>query len=336
MSQSQTCSALARLCYGVLLTASVGCQTYSPYGYGGYPSNYGYPAYNQPGMSVPYGGTAIPQGTTVTPVPDPGGYPAGAMGPNPYNPGPGGVNGAYPNGNYGPAGTYGPAGNYGPTQGADTSGDNLGPQGQFPSSGSTTRPQLPPDDADTMNTPAVTTPPRKGAAPPSSNVGDPAQFNSELNGAERSTQKLKTMENKPISTQPAARLEVQPEGVEFAPPVALNDANAGQSGIIQTAQHVDSQPGRELRPYGRAPNGRAWFRGLVDYDEQEKAWYLIYNPEPDASDKQGGTIVLVDHPHLKQIKPDDVVLVEGEFDPSETDSAGNLKYRATFIRRLVR
>ncbi len=323
MSQRQLISAVARLCCGVLVVASVGCQTYSPYGYGGYPGSYNsYPYYNQGVVTSPYVG-GVPQ-AGVAPIPDPA-Y-SGGMGPNPYNPGPGGVIPApFPNVPNGPIGAY--------PQGADTSGDSLGSPGQFPGASSPPRPKvpsdrpaLPPDDASYFNQGGATPPRTKGAAPPSKEIGGPEDFNSDTStGAEKATQKLKTMENKPITG-------AQIDNIEFAPPVAQHVPGAGQSGIIQTSQHVN---GGELRPYGRAQNGRAWFRGLVDYDEQEKSWYLIYNPEPDASDKHGGTISLVDHPHLKLFTPDDVVLVEGDFDLSETDHYGNPKYRAAVVRRLI-
>jgi hypothetical protein len=321
MSQPQTKSTLNRLWCGLLAVTCVGCQTYSPYGYGGYSG--GYPMYNQPGQVMPYGGPGIQSGTTVMPVPEagyPGGYPAGNLGPGAMT----------PNG-------YPPGGNYGiPPQGADISGDNLGPAGQFPGASAPPRPNvpLPPTDPNYLNGPGTATPPRtRRPAPNSIDPGGPADFNGDQStGAEKATQKLKKMETSSPGVPDAAMIRTVIDGTEFPPPVTRNN----RSGIIQTSQHVDAGiAARDLRPYGRAPNGQAWFRGLVDFDEQENAWYLIYNPEPDASDKQGGTITLVEHPHLKLFKPDEVILVEGQFDPSETDRYGNPKYRAEVVRRLI-
>lgn len=287
--------------------------------------------YNQPGQMAPYGATGVPQGTTVLPIPQ-NGYP----------------NGSYPGtGTYPGAGAVTPATPYpnvpgqGYPQGVDGSGGNLGTPGAFPDSGSTGRPRMPreeerlvPNYNDPTTSPAVAPNPKKPAGP-SVEIGEPDDFNSEINGSQKSTEKLKKMETSGIPHE-SAMLDADLHGAEFTPPVTRKVSTAGASGIIQTAQHVDAILGtRELHPYGRAANGRAWFRGLVDFDEQENAWYLIYNPEPDASDKQGGTITLVEHPHLKLFKGDDVVLVEGDFDPTVTDRNGNAKYRATFIRRLI-
>lgn len=322
MTQPQSISTRACLWCGILAATSVGCQTYSPYGYGGYSG--GYPTYNQGGQIAPYGATGVPPGSTVMPIPQNG----------------------YPNGSYPGTGAVTPATPYpnvpgqGYPQGVDSSGGNLGTPGQFPDSGSTSRPKMPKEEERLVPnyndpaSPAVAPNPKRPAAP-SVDVGDPGDFNSELNGSQKSTEKLKKMETSEIPHE-SAMLDADLHGAEFTPPVTRHVSTAGASGIIQTAQHVDARHGsHELRPYGRAANGRAWFRGLVDFDEQENAWYLIYNPEPDASDKQGGTITLVEHPNLKLFKGDDVVLVEGDFDPTVTDRYGNAKYRATVIRRLI-
>lgn len=329
MTQPLSISTLARLWCGILVATSVGCQAYSPYGYGGYSG--GYPMYNQPGQMTPYGASGLPQGSTITPVPQSGypngGYPGAYPGTGTY---PGAVTPATPYPNV-PGSSF--------PQGVDSSGSNLGTPGQFPESGAN-RPKLPPEEERLVpnyndpSSPAVAPNPKRPAAP-SVDVGDPGDFNSELNGQQQSTEKLKKMETSGIPNE-SAMLDADLHGAEFAAPVTPSVASARASGIIQTAQHVEASHGsRELHPYGRAANGRAWFRGLVDFDEQENAWYLIYNPEPDARDKQGGTITLVEHPHLKLFQGDDVVLVEGDFDPSVTDRYGNPKYRATVVRRLI-
>lgn len=325
MSQPQTLSTLNRLWCGVMVVTCVGCQTYSPYGYGGYSGSY--PMYNQPGQVMPYGAQGMQPGTTVVPGPQggyPPGYPSGAMAPN-----------SYPSGNYNPY-----------PQGADTSGDSLGTPGQFPGAGTASpprpnlpsdRPNLPPDDDNYLNGPSAgSATGTKRPAPTSIHPGGSSNFRSDQGGPESSTQRLKNQDTSIPAVPDAAMIRNEVTGGQYASLADGTGSLAGQSGIIQTSQHVEaSHGGRDLRPYGRAPNGRAWFRGLVDFDEQENAWYLIYNPEPDASDTQGGTITLVEHPNLKLFKPDDVILVEGQFDPSVTDRYGNAKYRASVIRRLV-
>lgn len=330
MTQLQPMSTLSRFWCGVLVFSCMGCQAYSPYGYGGgYSGNY--PVYQQPGQAMPYGG----QPGTLMPTPNPGypsAYPGTTISPGPYGT-PGGIN-PYTSGSVTP-----------PTQGADGSGDSFGQPGVFPGTTTpptpnvpTNRPSLPPDSEDYLNGP--TGPAAGGGTPttqrPPANSGGPSNFHKDQGGPQKATQNLKrqsdTMPGVPDSTM------VQPRASDgsFAS-LADGNMNPGTpSGIVQTSQHIEAaQPARDLRPYGRAPNGRAWFRGVVDFDEQENSWYLIYNPEPDATDPQGGLITLVDHPHLKLFQPDDVVLVEGHFDPSESDRAGNSKYRPEIVRRLV-
>lgn len=335
----RTLATLTPVWCSVLVIASVGCQTYSPYGYnGGYSGSY--PMYSsQPGQVMPYGSTGMQPGTTVMPVPN-GGYPGAYSGGYPAA--------NYPSGNLGPGAVnpY-PSGGYpGLPQGADTSGDGLGQPGQFPGAGTpprpnlpSDRPNLPPDDADYFNpgSSGTTTPPSaKRPAPTTVHPGGPADFQGDRGGPESATQKLKKMETSQPAVPDAALYQNDANGLELGSTPIGSIASTGQSGIVQTSQLVETTQRTEtLRPYGRAPNGRAWFRGLVDYDEEEKVWYLIYNPEPEAADKQGGTITLVEHPHLSLFKPDDVILVEGQFDPSETDHFGNAKYRAEVIRRLI-
>src|SRR5262245_1052291 len=83
MFNPQTVSRLTHLWCGVVVLTSIGCQTYSPYGYGGsygsYPGTYGPPVYTQSGQPV-YGSPGMAPVPNVPPggaYPPPGGYPPG-------------------------------------------------------------------------------------------------------------------------------------------------------------------------------------------------------------------------------------------------------------------
>ncbi|MES2792887.1 MAG: hypothetical protein V4719_24960 [Planctomycetota bacterium] len=333
---------LTHLWCGVAVLASAGCQTYSPYGYGNYPGNYGSPVYQQPGQPVPYGSPGMAPGTVVMPPPSggfqggypppggmqggyppPGGFPGGGQSAPPFSPGAVTPATPYPNVPNGPL-----------PQGADAAGDGFGPSGQFP--GEANRP--PTDNGRSVpnyNDPDSPAAPRRApAATPG--IGDEASFKGEINGAKRATDRLTAEDPTPAVRPGAALTGAGADDIQFAPPTTRTTPRTANRGIIQASQNVEStaQP-QNLLPYGRAPNGQAWFRGLIDFDEQENLWYLIYNPEPDAKDPQGGMVTLVEHPHLNLMQGDDVVLVEGSFDPTELDRNGRPKYRPATVRRLV-
>lgn len=320
--------AVIRLTYlwcGVLVLLSTGCQTYSPYGYGNYSGGYNSQYYQQPGQAMPYGSTGIPQGATVMPQSGfQGGYPSGGPPPGAYPPGAP----AYVPGSVTPATPYPNVPNGPMQQGVDNSPGGLGQPGAFPSSGAA-RPRMPSDDRgmvpDYGDPDLQTNPRRSPAATPE--IGDEANFKQGINPLKQAQDKLKGLETE--SNKPTGVVAMGAESDTAA-------RRSAQSGLIQTAEHtVAAQPEGQLRPYGRAPNGHAWFRGLVDFDEQENTWYLIYNPEPNPKDPQGGTITLIEHPHLRLLTGDDVVLVEGQFDASDLDQHGQPKYRLSTVRRLI-
>jgi len=361
MSQPRTAINLPLLLGCLLTLSAVGCQSFGPNGYGGYPGNYNqYPVY-QPGTVVPYnngpqGGVILPgnsfsqqPGGFPQPYPQsglPGGYPPGAAPPfNPaFNP-----NYSLPPVNRNPG--FGSGAQPG-IQGADSGDENFGQLGQFPGANDATpagtRPRMPaeerlsvPDYDDVMIQPGGTTPPvnntnRRNA--PNVDLG-PESFQGEINGGKRARDKLEfDDEQTPPTTLIPKKTSMRQQDtdgstIDFEPPVNKDFTRQKSRNIIQTAQHLEGFP--TIRPYGRASNGQAWFRGVVDFDEQDRTWYLIYNPEPDANDERGGIVTLMEHPALQYLKSDDTVLVEGNFNQLETDRYGNAKYQINLVKQLV-
>ena len=327
MFNPQTVSRLTHLWCAFVVLTSIGCQTYSPYGYGNYPGNYGAPVYQQPGQPVPYGSPGMAPGTMVVPpggnfqggYPPPGGYPGGP---------------GYQTGTVTPA-TPLPNGSF-PTQGVDASGGGLGQPGQFPEAGgSSPRPQFPNGAERAVPEPVDldAAPRRAPAATPG--INDDADFKGGINGAKRATEKLLNQDNGVGKAPGVGMTNPRADDIQFATPANRKNPRTARTGIVQTTQLVESGPeSHQLRPYGHAPDG-AWFRGLLDFDEQENLWYLIYNPEPGINDPLGGMVTLVEHPQLSLLQGDDVVLIEGQFDASQLDVNGRPKYRVHSVRRLI-
>lgn len=92
---------------------------------------------------------------------------------------------------------------------------------------------------------------------------------------------------------------VVPAGAEFAAPIIKAEASR--------------KPLRHPNPHDHDRNAWRWIRGTVDYDEEDKSWYLIYNLTPDEHDRhQGGLTLLGDPVVLGALHDGDVVQVEGE------------------------
>jgi hypothetical protein len=86
-------------------------------------------------------------------------------------------------------------------------------------------------------------------------------------------------------------------------------------------------------PYDFDREGYRWLRGVVDYDEREKSWHIIYDINP--GDKYGGSMTLASDPRLNVLNTGDVVLVEGAVDPNSRDRLGKPQYRVETFSPLV-
>jgi hypothetical protein len=69
-----------------------------------------------------------------------------------------------------------------------------------------------------------------------------------------------------------------------------------------------------------------WLRGVVDFDERDKSWHIIYCRRPDSHDRYGGALRLIDNPKLATLHSGDVVYVEGRIDTHRLDSHGKPQY----------
>lgn len=115
---------------------------------------------------------------------------------------------------------------------------------------------------------------------------------------------------------------------EFAKPVPMKSVSSTRT--VGKDQDDEELP----NPYGHR-NDYGWLRGVVDFDETDKSWHIIYNMTPDSSDAYGGGLTLIGHPDLKYLKTNDVVLVRGQIDTTSLDHFGKPSYRIKRIERLV-
>lgn len=74
-----------------------------------------------------------------------------------------------------------------------------------------------------------------------------------------------------------------------------------------------------------------WIRGIVEYDQQQQCWVMMYDDNPDHADKLGGVVTLADHPGLKRLQDGQNIRIQGVLDRAETDASGKPVYRITKI-----
>ena len=302
---------IARLSALLLAIPLAGCQSYNPYGYGGYPSTYG-PAPSPYGS--PYGAPgAVPQGAVPgypTTVPaSPGYYPSNGSSPS-MTPVP---NQSYNN--------DAPAFN----SGAAAGGGKLVPEYSDPAT--LGKPEEFGDPADFNANPSTGfnepkgTPARQVAFAENA-LGEtaPADSGATASGATASGATVNAAADS-ASAEIAATDNAFEDPAPFQPVSFETDA-AGESDAPQP------------NPYAHDAQNFRWFRGVVDFDEEEQAWFLVYNPEPDGSDKFGGVISLLHHPQLNVLRRNDVVLVEGGFSPDKQDRFGKPKFAVQHAAQL--
>lgn len=99
---------------------------------------------------------------------------------------------------------------------------------------------------------------------------------------------------------------------------------------------VADQSPQELNEmhFGHDPQNFRWLRGVVDYDEDEKNWNIIYDMRPSAEDAFGGSLVLVDDPILQQLNTGEVIEIEGFVAEHETDRRGLPLYKIESLSRI--
>lgn len=221
---------------------------------------------------------------------------------------------------YGPYGGY--PGGYGapPPGGVIQQGPVLGPPSTFTPQGSA----APTWQQSTGPVPGGTNSSKSGSVP---EYNDPGSFNStgsdspfgSRDGSARSSaaELARTVVGRPqlVSHEPHLR------------PIPVQTATSGAAQTVSAA--------RQPNPYDHDREGFAWLRGVVDFDEEEGTWNIIYDLRPAEDDELGGSVTLIADDRFQALRNQDVVLVEGHLDASVRDRLGKPSYRVERLARLV-
>lgn len=137
------------------------------------------------------------------------------------------------------------------------------------------------------------------------------------------------------STQAPRRVEepyAEAEQVYEAPLLRQVNGLEEPEGLQQANRETipESPQTPQQTAFGHHPRYE-WLRGLVEYDQQAETWVMLYDDNPDHSDKLGGVVTLSDHPGLKRLQDGQSVRVQGSLDRSMTDASGKPIYRVTKV-----
>ncbi len=126
---------------------------------------------------------------------------------------------------------------------------------------------------------------------------------------------------------------------------ALNDADDAEPFIspiipvkpVSTAKILVKDATRRNRPnpYKYDRKHYRWLRGVVDYDDEDGTWNIIYNLQPDENDEFGGSMTLLGLGQKPELESHDVVLVEGRVDSDHRDALGKPQFRVNRLQRLA-
>lgn len=138
------------------------------------------------------------------------------------------------------------------------------------------------------------------------------------------------------STTPS---NVSGSGIELQQPIDIG-ASANSSSL---AAHPDpfSVPTKPVsagtsrpNPFDHDRHGFTWMRGVLSYDAHDQRWMIMYDDNPDPSDRYGGSLTLSDHPLLNRLNPDDVAYVEGSVSMNSLDRFGKPIYQIKVLKPL--
>lgn len=283
--------------YGCLSSGCLYHNGYYPNGYGPGPSVLP----SQPWTGYPTTPT-YPPGTYPPGVYQPGGTNPPLSSPTPISPG---TQPAFPS-NSDPS-TYGTPGN-----------NSAPPFNPSPNNGNNNNGVPLPDD----NTTGFNTPPS----------GSPLI-------TPTSSAKVPDDESTPFSTE-STRLPrtVSDESVadseEFPPPIQSNgvlQTSGSDDGGVDFANTQAAAPRSRIYGHGAKFD---WLQGIVEYDEPNNCWVIMFDDNPSPTDSQGGEFTLVSNPKLNSLRAGDVYRVEGSIDRTKLDGRDRPMYRATLLKRL--
>lgn len=130
-------------------------------------------------------------------------------------------------------------------------------------------------------------------------------------------------------TQDAAVMTADAFDIELEAPAADLRPVGFDAPAVEATRPMPAQP------YAFDQDGYTWLRGLVSFDNVDKAWTITYDTTPDQWDNFAGHLTLAgDIP--PEIRDNDIVLVEGAVDQARVDRFGKPVYRIGTIAALER
>ncbi len=162
-----------------------------------------------------------------------------------------------------------------------------------------------------------------------SSTRDPADLPEESRNG-RGTRSPSGVELDSISDAGEEEVAAQNDDDKFADPLPVHPVSTTTT-RRQPAEPAASRP----NPYNYDRKGYTWLRGVLSFDEQDKAWFITYNPEPDERDLYGGRLTFLNSAELMDPLANDVVYVEGQIANNQTDRFGKPMFRVTRAQRLV-
>jgi hypothetical protein len=335
----------------LILFAASGCYSHHPYGHGGYPGYYGTapPGTMAPGTTMP--GTVSPGGGPY--LGTPGSFPPTYQAPSSNLQ------------NFGsPTQQFQPPVQVNPVQGGQGNDPFYGGDHFTPNGGAAPGNQYVPEYNDPGTTSVPQSQPKTSQAPKSSQapttVGGSRTFEADADpfpksGGSRTFEAESDPFPKSGGTSPAlghgpqfaslpAAAAIHDSAVaaiptddeqEFFPPTSLKPVSASYAVLDEPDRDGGIQAMSRPNPYDHDRKGFRWLRGVINFDEANQKWYVMYSANPAADDEFGGEIALADTASLDVLNNGEVVYVEGQIDPNTRDDSGKPCYRVDFLAQLV-
>lgn len=297
-------------CLGILMAS--GCVYHGGYPYGYYNGNYG-GNYGAGPSVLPPGQWGYPTAPSTSPYYQPGVTPYTVPGGTVPGGNPTPIDGTTPGGTNPPAWN-----NTNPPQTYDGNGGNA-----------------PIFNPNTPNTPTVPEPNddpngrSPGAQRPSLTPTSGASTRMRSSSDDLSTPFEQDETNRPQQNQESE--SVAENEVPYEAPLVRQISNTEEF-EAQPASQLTRTSGDSKSPFGRDPKFQ-WIKGVLDYDDANKAYVVMYDDNPSPSDQLGGELTLGDHQALDRFRPNDAVRIEGYFDQRDKDANGKPVYVITAIKK---
>jgi hypothetical protein len=102
---------------------------------------------------------------------------------------------------------------------------------------------------------------------------------------------------------------------------------------VQPVGWSTEAPSRDPLAAGGQSADYSSVQGVVDFDQADRTWSIVYDETPAAEDRFAGHFTLGDSPLLQTLRHGERVRLEGDVDPTRPDRLGKPTYQAVRIIR---